>query len=178
MKMWLKLGILSLSLIAMAATIYTQTVNADVHKNVSVEIKAWNQNDCTRDNYNLWSFIAKTSAQSMTATWKLLKCTLVTSWAWNLDISLTSDLTGVNWTIPKWNIYLSAPARTVTGTLGTWAANAVAAISNHSMSTNPTFYKKDANKVWEVSAIVTLSGTIPAWTAIGTYTTQINVSVP
>ena len=176
MKTWLKLGIIALALVAMATTIHTQNVNA-IQQQVSVKI-TWSGDKCEWADYNLWSFTAKVEAQNMTATWKLLKCTLLSSSSWDINISLTSDLSSANWVIPKWNIYLSAPARTVSWTLGTWTNNLVAAINNHSLATNKSFYKKDANKIWVVSAIVTLSGTIPAWTAIGEYSTQINADLP
>lgn len=176
MKTRLKLSIVALSLVAMATAIHTQNVNA-AQQQVSVKI-TWSGDNCEWADYNLGSFTAKETAQNMTATWKKLKCTLLSSVSWHVNISLTSDLTSDNWRISSWNIFLSMPARTVTGTLGTWTNNLVAAVSNHALSQSKAFYYKDANKVWVVEAIVTLSGTIPAWTAIGTYTTQINADLP
>lgn len=170
MKTGLKLGIVALSLVAMATTIYTANVRAA--NTVKVQITWWANNCLQLQDYEWLNLSATASTIPLEAKSHDLKCTLLGSTGWAITISLwnlvgdTSSIENTNFMVAFWTTHQN-------GTLS-WR-NQTTPVA---FGSGQTFYNKPANLVWELSWSVVLSGVVPAWQAIGTYQGELNISTP
>lgn len=173
MKTWLKLGIVALSLAAMATTIYTSTVKA-VDNTVSVKIIEWG-NTCTLSDYNFGEKNASTWAINLTAIEHTLECELLKD-AWG---TITLQLFDLMWattsaTIASWNFSATLWATTAGGSLDTEPA----VTTPMSLWSIQNAYVKWAHKVGTMSRTVTISWVIDAWQQVDSYTGTLRVFVP
>jgi len=173
MKTWLKLGIVALSLVAMATTIYTSTVKA-VDNTVSVKIIEWG-NTCTLSDYNFGEKNASTWAITLAPIEHTLECELLKD-AWS---TITLELFDLVWsqtsaTISSWNFSATLWATTVGGSL----ENASAVTTAMSLWPIQNAYVKWAHRVGTMSRTVTMSWTIDAWQQVDSYTGTLRVWVP
>lgn len=171
MKKFTKIWILTLALFVLTASLFAKAASKVEKKTVSLTLTQWS-NSCTIENY---AFGTKDASYSAIPLWEMtgaITCTFLENTWTTISLWLT-NLTGGGNTIPyTWFQFKVA------------AANASWAISNLTEKPYTTFtqanidiYTKAPNKLWYWSSVLTLSWTIPAWTAWWTYQGELNLTI-
>jgi len=179
MKTWLKLWIVALSLVAMATTIYTQTVKADTSAEVKVTIIE-GTNQCNPMSGYIWDNItASISDTTLTGIENDLYCYLLKDAAWNITFTLTNlTAAGITQNIANTWFTIGSNVWTFTWSLtpDAWYWPTLYTIQWNAQW--GTFYEKQQHEVWEFTKTITISWVVPAWTPVATYTWELNIVVP
>lgn len=174
MKTWLKLWIVALSLVAMATTIYTQTVKADTSAEVKVTITE-GDNYCDPMSGYVWENItASISDTTLTGIDNDLYCYLLKDAASNVTFTLT-NLTAA------WITQNIANSQFTVGSnvwSFTWSLTPDSWYWPTAYTSWGTFYPKLQHEVWEFTKTITISWVVPAWTPVATYEWELNIVVP
>lgn len=174
MKTWLKLWIVALSLVAMATTIYTQTVKADPSAEVKVTIIE-GQNHCDPMSGYVWADVsASISEVNLTGITNPLYCYLLR----DADSDVTFTLTSLNGQNSNATIANTQFTIGIDAWVFTWSLTQGVVYWPAVYSQWWDVYNKNIHEVWEFTKNITIEWVVPAWKPVDVYTWQLNINVP
>jgi len=175
MTKWLKLGVIALSVLALAGTIIS--VNANEDYEARLVITQWT-NVCTWHDYDFSGYNASTEAQPINAVVHPVTCDFLENEATTVSYQLMDLVNENSVTLEAINFNMTATASDGTqwGTL----AGTFNALSDDTCGSGQLLYTKPVNQMWAIlysgDHSIEIDGTIPAWQPAGTYTGTLQLS--
>lgn len=166
-----KIWVLWLALLTLTTALFANAgVNGDTKK-VSL-VLSWSNNTCVTSNFELGTKTMGNGATAFDKQTKDLTCEFLWNWASKVVLHL-DQLSAGNWL----NIAASNFSFSVTAVnTPTWYIGALAATGN-TFAADRTIYTKEANKLWSWTTSLSISWTVPAFTAAWTYSGNLNVLI-
>lgn len=166
-----KFWILSLTLLAFATIMFWINNNALADQKVTITLTNAN-NSCTPpQDYAFPTQVVWDSAINLTWITHPITCSFLQNAAVNVTIQLATLSAGNSLTIPNSNFYFAVAQATASWNVGNLAA------TGNDLSSVRTIFKKPQNKLWSWKTNLTISGTVPAFTAAWTYTGALELMV-
>jgi len=170
MNKFTKIWVLWLGLLALTTALFVNAANNGATQKVSLTLN-WSNNTCTTSDFALGSKTASSGATAFSAVSHDLTCEFLENWSVKVNLSLADLSAGSSLSIPKGNFSFSITAWTKS-----WNIAALTA-SGNTFAADRTIYTKEANKLWAWTTSLSISWTVPAYTAAWTYTGNLQVTI-